>query len=234
MTGIDPIRTLFNYSDRANGQLIEASSGLTDDQLDRAFPMGRGSLRKTLLHIWAGEHVWLLRWKGQADTPWPDENVPTPVTVIARDLNQTSTDRDVFLDSLDESNLRQQMWYLDSVAGYFQATLTDMLLQGLVHSIHHRAQAVNMLRQLGIEPPEVDYMTSVRLTSHVRRIAVGSTAVKETRETGVRTGGVVLMCPRFVVAMISQPRPASPCCTCPLLCYPPRSGNLSRCDPWIA
>jgi len=163
MTGIEPIRTLFNYSDRANGQLIEASSRLTDDQLDRAFPMGRGSLRKTLLHIWAGEHVWLLRWKGQADTPWPDENVPTPVTVIARDLNQTSTGRDVFLDSLDESNLRQLTRYLDSVAGYFQATLTDMILQGLVHSIHHRAQAVNMLRQLGIEPPEVDYMTTVRL-----------------------------------------------------------------------
>lgn len=163
MTGIEPIRTLFNYSDRANGQLIEASSRLTDDQLDRAFPMGRGSLRKTLLHIWAGEHVGLLRWKGQADTPWPDENVPTPVTVIARDLNQTSTDRDVFLGSLDESILRQLTRYLDSVAGYFQATLTDMILQGLVHSIHHRAQAVNMLRQLGIEPPEVDYMTTVRL-----------------------------------------------------------------------
>ena len=55
------------------------------------------------------------------------------------------------------------MRYLDSVAGYFNATLADMILQVLLHSIHHRAQAVNMLRQLGLGPPEVDYMTSVRL-----------------------------------------------------------------------
>ena len=45
MTGNNPIRTLFNYSDRANDQLIEASSGLIDDQLDRAIQMGRGQHR---------------------------------------------------------------------------------------------------------------------------------------------------------------------------------------------
>ncbi len=163
MTGNNPIRTLFNYSDRANDQLIEASSGLNDDQLDRAIQMGRGSLRKTLLHIWAGEHVWLLRWKGQADTPWPDEETATPVVEIARDLHQTWKDRNEFLESTIDGNLCRSMRYLDSVAGYFTATLGDMILQGLVHSIHHRAQAVNMLRQLGVEPPEVDYMTSVRL-----------------------------------------------------------------------
>ena len=47
--------------------------------------------------------------------------------------------------------------------GVDQQCFGDMILQGLVHSIHHRAQAVNMLRQLGLGPPEVDYMTSVRL-----------------------------------------------------------------------
>ena len=162
MTGINPIRTLFNYSDRANDQIIEASSGLNDDQLDRAFQMGRGSLRMTLLHILAGEHVWLGRCKAEADTPWLDEEAATPLHVIAHDLRQTSKDRNEFLDSIGEGDLSRTMSYLDTVAGYFTATLGDMILQGLVHSIHHRAQAVNMLRQLGVDHPEVDYMTSVR------------------------------------------------------------------------
>ena len=162
MTGINPIRTLFDYSDRANDQIIEASEALNDDQLDRRFKMGRGTLRKTLKHILAGEHVWLLRWNGQADAPWLDEEVATPVTGIARDLRQTSKERSKFLDTINEGDASPPMSYLDTVSGYFTASLGDMILQGLVHSIHHRAQAVNMLRQLGVEPPEVDYMMSVR------------------------------------------------------------------------
>ena len=162
MTGIQPFRTIFDYGDRANEQIIAASCELSNDQLDQGFDMGRGTLRKTLIHILAGEHVWLLRWKGQADAPWLDEDAAMPVADIARDLRQTSVDRTAFLESIDDGDLNRTMRYLDTVAGYFTAILGDMIVQGLVHSIHHRAQAVNMLRRVGVEPPEIDYMTAVR------------------------------------------------------------------------
>jgi uncharacterized damage-inducible protein DinB len=44
----------------------------------------------------------------------------------------------------------------------FTTTLGDVILQMFVHSTHHRAQAVNMLRHLGVSHPQVDYMMLVR------------------------------------------------------------------------
>ena len=162
------LHTLFNYSVRANDQLIEASAVLTDDQLDRSFEMGRATLRKTLIHILAGESVWLGRCKGEADTRWLDEEAATPVSEIARELRQIAKERDGFLESIDDGDMDRTKKYLDvnllnpSARDYYVASLRNMLIQGFVHSVHHRAQAVNMLRRIGVDPPEVDYMVSVR------------------------------------------------------------------------
>jgi uncharacterized damage-inducible protein DinB len=37
-----------------------------------------------------------------------------------------------------------------------------MLLQLCYHATHHRAQAVNILRRLGTQAPELDYMMRIR------------------------------------------------------------------------
>jgi uncharacterized damage-inducible protein DinB len=52
--------------------------------------------------------------------------------------------------------------YRDSRGSKFRATLADMITQGLVHSIHHRAQATNAIRRLGRNAPEMDYMVHIR------------------------------------------------------------------------
>ena len=159
------IQIAFDYSDDANGMVVAAAAGLSDEQLDRPIEMGRGNLRRTLVHLLAGEQVWLQRWRGPSDTPWPDENVKSTVAEIAERLRATSVTRAAFFDTIQPGDLIDPKRYLDSIAGYFTATLAQMILQGFIHSIHHRAQAVNMLRRLGARPPEVDYMYSVRVTA---------------------------------------------------------------------
>jgi uncharacterized protein YciI len=52
--------------------------------------------------------------------------------------------------------------YRDSKGSLFQATLGDMLMQGVMHTKHHQAQAVNALKRLGAAWPELDYMYRVR------------------------------------------------------------------------
>jgi uncharacterized damage-inducible protein DinB len=71
-------------------------------------------------------------------------------------------ERDAFLASLDPGRLDAEQPYRDSRGTLFRATLRRMLLQGIVHSIHHRAQAVNAIRRLGGAAPEVDFIMSVR------------------------------------------------------------------------
>lgn len=162
MVDLDTIKTFLVYSQWSNGRLVEASKNLSEEQLDRPIEMGRGNLRKTLIHIWAGEHVWLERWKGEADTPWPNEGEPLGVGEIAKRLSAMSSERAAFLESLDPPRLSGPMRYLDSLGGYYGCTLGEMMMQGCIHSTHHRAQAVNMLRRLGAEPPELDYAMWVR------------------------------------------------------------------------
>jgi uncharacterized damage-inducible protein DinB len=153
---------LFRYSDRANAMLLDAAMALDDERLDRAFDMGMGSLRRTLLHIWSGESVWLQRWQGRVETPWPDERERAAIRIIADRLAANSKQRDQFLAGLATEALATKQTYRDSKGSLFSASLQDMVLQMFVHSAHHRAQAVNMLRRLGVTPPEVDYMMQVR------------------------------------------------------------------------
>ncbi len=159
---IESIRTLLRYNDAANAMVLAAALPLSDESLDTTFPMGRGSLRKTLLHIWAGESAWLSRWKGVVETPWPNENDPTPVTKVQSRIEKTRIERNEFIDGLTENDLQVPQKYRDSKGELFEATLGDMLIQGFIHSTHHRAQAVNMLRNVEAGLVELDYMNWVR------------------------------------------------------------------------
>jgi uncharacterized damage-inducible protein DinB len=159
---VESVRTLLRYNDVANSLVLEAAKELSDESLDASFSMGPGTLRKTLLHIWAGEATWLNRGKGEAEAPWPSESEPVPVLEIARWMNDVKRDRDSFMDGLENSALTNVQQYRDSKGERFEATLGDMLLQGCIHSTHHRAQAVNMLRNVDAGLVELDYMSRVR------------------------------------------------------------------------
>ncbi len=162
MHDLDRFRAFLRYSEGANDQLVRASAGLSNDKLDQPFDMGRGSLRKTLLHLWAGESVWLARWKGQTETPWPDEEQKAGVPNIDERFRHVYSERAAFMATLKDADFERVVTYRDSKGSLYKATRGDMIMQGIVHSIHHRAQAVNMLRRLGAEAPEVDYMYWVR------------------------------------------------------------------------
>ncbi|MGE0480974.1 MAG: DinB family protein [Phycisphaerae bacterium] len=152
---------LFRYNDWANTQLLDAAQHLSADRLDRPFEMGVGSLRRSLIHIYNGEHVWLERWK-QRPALWPSESDPTPVAELRTRFAANARERDAFLAALSGDAAEREQVYRDSKGSLFRAPLVDMILQGYNHSTHHRAQAVNMLRQLGAGVVELDYMMSLR------------------------------------------------------------------------
>ena len=158
------LQRMFAYSDWANAAVIAAAT-LDDERLDRPLEIGPrpGSLRRLLLHVLSGESIWLNRWKGQVDNAWPNELAKTPVTQIGDQLVAVAAGREQFFASLDANALERVQTYRDSKGSLFKANLRDMLIQGLVHAAHHRSQAVNAIRQVGGEPPELDYMGHVRM-----------------------------------------------------------------------
>ena len=158
---MDPLadfRLLFAYGDTMNRRLLDAASILSDDRLDAALDMGPGTLRATLAHIVIGEDVWLARWRADADFAWRSfETPPTPEDLLTIALN-VARDRDAFLKTIDVARLDAVQPYRDSTGTMFRASLREQMLQGIVHSTHHRAQAVHMLKRAGGTFVEVDFM----------------------------------------------------------------------------
>lgn len=160
---LDLLRQTLQYGAWANGELLRAAADLPDRSLDERFDMGVGSLRRTLLHIYNGEFVWLHRWMGKRDTPWPSEDEPVSMATLHERLANNNAAREIFLQSLEPSDVNRRVIYRDSRGSLFSTTLRDMLLQGVLHSHHHRAQAVNMLRRVGGRLIDLDYMYHTRV-----------------------------------------------------------------------
>lgn len=162
MIDLGTVRTVLDYTDWSNRKLLECAAPLSDEQLDRDMQIGPGTMRRTMRHIYAGEFVWLRRWRGETETTWIDEGVKLSVEQLAADFEANIRERDTFLARLFDAELARVQRYRDSKGNLFDAPLGEMLMQGVMHSKHHQAQAVNILRRVGAAWPELDYMVRIR------------------------------------------------------------------------
>ncbi len=151
---------MYAYSDESNLKVLAAVVALTDEQLDRPIDIGPtpGSLRRILIHTYNGERVWLSRQSGQPETKWPSETVKPSIAQLTIDFSAVAAERNTWLARLNPRQLDKFQPYRESRGSLFHATLLDMILQGLTHSTHHRAQSANAIRRLGGTAPELDYM----------------------------------------------------------------------------
>lgn len=162
MVQLETMRVLYKYNDWANDQLLLAAGQVGDGRLDQPFDMGLGSLRTTLMHIIIAEDTFLKRGQGQVEAPWGDENERGIVAQMKERLDDTRRRREAFLATLADSDLPKKRSYRDSYGSLYATTLGDLIVQVCMHSMHHRAQVVNMLRRVGGNAPELDYIYWMR------------------------------------------------------------------------
>ena len=159
---IDTLREYLRYSDWAQQRVCNAAVDLSDEQLDRPFEMGPGTLRKTLLHIHAAEDWWLRNWRGGPPNDFqqlPDTTSPPELTQATQ---RTITERDEYLAQRTDADVQDIVAAEVRNGVILRFRLGESALQLPTHGTHHRAQAVNMLRRLGVTPPELDYVVFLR------------------------------------------------------------------------
>jgi uncharacterized damage-inducible protein DinB len=150
------IQRFFAYADWANNTLFQAAAKLDDAQLDRDFGMGMGSLRKNLQHIIDAERWWLANWR-QDEAPFPRGEQPRSVLQMQELYTEVAESRDPFVMELDQAGADR---VVRVTAGGPQCCFRvgESLLQLCGHGTHHRAQCVNMLRQLDVVVGALDYV----------------------------------------------------------------------------
>jgi uncharacterized damage-inducible protein DinB len=147
---------LLRHNAWATRVLLERCRSLTPQQFQQRFDIGPGSLHDALRHIIGA----MLRWSDRiADRPVREsiERNPTPQTPeellalldqAARELEEvvSRVDRDGRYDEAMRAQFRSEPF-----------TRGTAIVHVLTHGMHHRAQALNMLRHLGAtDLPELD------------------------------------------------------------------------------
>lgn len=159
---VESIRAGFDFADWARDRVHAAALALSDRQLDQPFPIGLGTLRKTLLHIRFAEQWWLENWTHGPGRPFPELDDATPIAKLIERFAQTATERNALLARLSAADLARFVEAHPRPGVVRRFPLGVVLVQLCVHGTHHRAQALNMLRHVGGVVPELDVLTMVR------------------------------------------------------------------------
>jgi uncharacterized damage-inducible protein DinB len=130
--------------------MLDACAPLTGEQFQRRFDIGPGSLHDTLTHTVGAMRAWTetlaaaeprprLETDGQRRTP---EQIRALFDDAWRGFSAEARRRPV--EETVERRLRD--------GRTIQMTRGAVVLQVTTHGMHHRAQCLNMLRQLGVTP----------------------------------------------------------------------------------
>lgn len=152
------IEALFAHNDWAHGQVLNAASSLDDEALDRPFEIGPGSLRATLYHLWAAERIWLNRWLGKPNGGALDKKPTWSIGELRQHLRETAGQRNGYVADLGEGGLSKTITYVGPQKDTYTQPVGELMMHVCNHAVHHRAQALNMLRHLGAETPMLDYL----------------------------------------------------------------------------
>jgi uncharacterized damage-inducible protein DinB len=165
MIALETLRELFEYNYWARDRQLQTCATLTPEQFLR--PMGNSfaSLRDTLVHLLAVEWVWKARCRGASPTAreaeaFAPEKYPALSSIqerwpgVERDMRQ-------YLDELREEALPEPLTYTNLKGERRTYPLWRVLLHLINHQSYHRGEVTTLLRQLGAEPPQIDYLVAI-------------------------------------------------------------------------
>ncbi len=152
---------------QARSKLFDWIRPLSQEQYTQQFPFGLKTLRGTMVEIAAVEWLYTTRLRGgtipdQKEWPITEERQPTFRELEAAWNEQTPTVRATLAGITDWEKEIERRVTDGGKTRVITVTRGEAAMQMLMHEVHHRAQAMAMLRQLGVEAQNLDYISFVR------------------------------------------------------------------------
>lgn len=154
----DPYRILLGHNRWANAELLTRCKALSDEEFHRRFEIGPGSLHDTLAHVIGATFRWADRIGGRElrasiEGRKPDDSAASMTKRTPSELlvlnDQASADFDKVVAEVCASGAINDVreWKFGDETYTFGVAAAILHLTN--HSMHHRAQCMNMLRHLG-------------------------------------------------------------------------------------
>lgn len=143
----DPNEILLRQNYWATSLLIEACRPLNDEQFNQRFEMGVGSLHDSITHILGAMQGWgdLLAGREQRDRL---EGTTRSIDELNKLLESINDD----LSKSVRSHPNDELVSGSRGGRDYTFARGAVLVHVMTHGMHHRAQCLNMLRQLGVDP----------------------------------------------------------------------------------
>ena len=159
---MNPTRT-YDYLVLARARILDAVRALPPDAYTRKTPIAMGSLAVTLTHIMLSEWYYIERINGRdvpdyADWPIKYENPLAFNELEAKWAEQAAATRETLARITDwNAPMEYEVTTDEGHRERITANKGDCLTQLFFHEIHHRAQAMSILRHLGTPIEDLDY-----------------------------------------------------------------------------
>ncbi len=160
---------IYDYLIKSRERVFDAVRPLSPQQYYREFPFGLKTIGRTLTHIMISEWYYIERLAGRTIPPydqWPikDENPPAFDVIEKTWREQAKNVRAAIAAESSQGDWSRTITWLsfpDDPRGnkrfHITATAGDFVTQLALHEVHHRAQIMAMLRELGRPVQDIDY-----------------------------------------------------------------------------
>jgi uncharacterized damage-inducible protein DinB len=145
----DPLEILLAHDQWATSQILDACAKLTNEQFHQRFDIGPGSLHDSVTHMLAAMQAWTQILAGQQPGARIDQDGRKRSPAELQTLLEKCTGE--FVAEVHRLPLNETATRIRE-GKTFQFTRGAVLAHVATHGMHHRAQCLNMLRQLGVKP----------------------------------------------------------------------------------
>jgi uncharacterized damage-inducible protein DinB len=149
MATSDPFTIMLAHDKWATKQILDACAKLTDEQFHKPFEMGPGSLHNTLVHILGAIGAWTQMLSGVQPGARIDQSGRK--FTVAQIGEMLETYFEAYVAQAKRLPLTETIVRIRD-GKTFTFTRGAVVTHVATHSMHHRAQCLNMLRHVGVKP----------------------------------------------------------------------------------
>ena len=151
----DHARSLIGFHQWANEKILDAASGLSDDDLSRNLPATTMSIGDVFAHMLGTMIFWHANWTG---APYRQPDVSTRDRLLA-EYAASHADLRAFAARLTDADwARSEPWWKRLTGRPDELPLGDTIVQVVNHGTQHRSEIAVMLTEVGRSPGDLDYL----------------------------------------------------------------------------
>ena len=158
MSALEQIHALYEYNEWANNHVLDAASGLSEEELSQELGASFGTVQGNLWHAVGAQVLWLGRFTGSRPVELPSLEAGQVLDVIRQAYRTSHEGLRRFVESLSEDGLSRMISYVDTRGAAQERLLWQAMLHVANHGTHHRAETALLLTSLRRPPRQLDYV----------------------------------------------------------------------------